>query len=432
MSPSARQGRTNAPVAAPPGLSLRPLEEERAALQHDAEVLALHNARLVHENLLLHSEHLAAEAKLVLGRQHMKLHMQSLTPGFSNMMQPQFQQSVQLNMAEFSGAQQQKLGQMYPGAWQPHGGQDAYDMSVELPVDRRSSIHSTGTARKSLSSQSTLSCADSVASYGLPSQTKAASKARHSSDLSTCFTHLSSTRSRANSSESSDSYESDSPKKSNSFRTCASSFSDSPISKNLVDACGTFFSGQQEMQTQKLSASKPTCARSDYCGRQEVESFTSRRQKTNECATTTAALLTTVMVRNIPNEYTRAMLLELIDCSGFAGSYDLVYLPMDFQKKVSLGYCFINFTDSEVALHFCHRFASVCEWKTYSNKVCEVAWSESTQGIDANIQRYRNCPVMHESVPDECKPLLFEDGVRIPFPAPTKWIRAPRQWLRRH
>lgn len=421
MSPSARHGRKNAPVAAPPGVFLRPLEQERAALQHDSEVLALQNARLVHENLLLHSEHLAAEAKLVLARQHMKLHMQSLTAGFSNTMQPQFQQSVQMNMAESSGAQRLKLGQMYPGAWQKHPGQDVYDTSLVLPVGGRSSIHSTGTERKSLSSQSTLSCADSVASYGLPSQTKAASKARHSSDLSTCFTHLSSTRTRANSSESSDSFESDSPKRINSFRTCASSFSDSPSRKNSFDTSGTVLSGQHDIKIQKILASKPTCARSVYCGRQEVE-----------CATTTAALLTTVMVRNLPNEYTRAMLLELIDSSGFAGSYDLVYLPMDFQKKVSLGYCFINFTDSEVAVHFRDHFASVCEWSTYSNKVCEVAWSDSTQGIDANIQRYRNCPVMHESVPDECKPLLFEDGVRIPFPAPTKWIRAPRQWLRRH
>ena len=45
----------------------------------------------------------------------------------------------------------------------------------------------------------------------------------------------------------------------------------------------------------------------------------------------------TVMLRNLPNNYSRAMLLELLDSEGFAGQYDFFYLPMDFKSRASLG-----------------------------------------------------------------------------------------------
>jgi hypothetical protein len=143
-------------------------------------------------------------------------------------------------------------------------------------------------------------------------------------------------------------------------------------------------------------------------------------------------LFTTVMVRNIPNNYTRSMFVDLINSEGYAGKYDLVYLPVDFKNNVALGYCFLNFMDSTVAEKFARDFSGFCKWETHSDKVCEVAWSDSLQGTDAHIERYRNSPVMHESVPEECKPMLLKDGTQIPFPLPTKRIRAPRQWPRRH
>merc|ERR1711971_1058543 len=137
------------------------------------------------------------------------------------------------------------------------------------------------------------------------------------------------------------------------------------------------------------------------------------------------------MVRNIPNNYTRTMLVDLINAEGFEGKYDLVYLPIDFKNRVGLGYSFINFLDSDMAMRFQQHFAGFCSWSAQSDKICEVTWSDALQGTEAHIERYRNSPVMHESVPDECKPMLLKDGERIPFPAPTKRIRAPRQWPRR-
>eukprot|EP00913_Durusdinium_trenchii_P034625 g32394.t1 len=65
---------------------------------------------------------------------------------------------------------------------------------------------------------------------------------------------------------------------------------------------------------------------------------------------------TTVMLRNLPNNYTREMFLEMLDSEGFRGSYDFVYLPCDFHRKANLGYAFVNMVDAWNCLGF------VCLW----------------------------------------------------------------------
>lgn len=135
---------------------------------------------------------------------------------------------------------------------------------------------------------------------------------------------------------------------------------------------------------------------------------------------------TTVMLRNMPNNYSRSMLLELLDAEGFAGQYDFLYLPMDFQSRASLGYAFINFSSSDAAASFWNTFDGYSNWAIPSRKVSGVSWSGPHQGLEAHIERYRNSPVMCESTPDEYKPILFDRGMRVPFPAPTRRIRAPR------
>eukprot|EP00440_Ansanella_granifera_P062682 gb/GFBE01067967.1/.p1 GENE.gb/GFBE01067967.1/~~gb/GFBE01067967.1/.p1 ORF type:complete len:397 (+),score=77.92 gb/GFBE01067967.1/:1-1191(+) len=135
---------------------------------------------------------------------------------------------------------------------------------------------------------------------------------------------------------------------------------------------------------------------------------------------------TTVMMRNIPSEYTGNMLLTLLDTNDFKSCYDLVYLPMDYHNKVGFGYAFINFVSAEEAERFREAFEGFKEWVVVSEKVCEVCWSSVLQGVDAHIERYRNSPVMHPTVPDAFKPMLFKNGDRVAFPAPTKTIRPPR------
>lgn len=135
---------------------------------------------------------------------------------------------------------------------------------------------------------------------------------------------------------------------------------------------------------------------------------------------------TTLMFRNLPNNYTRASLLDMLDEEGFNKFYSFVYLPTDFKNFAGFGYAFVNFATHEAAVKAKHHFQGYCKWSVPSQKVCEVVWSGPVQGLSAHTDRYRNSPVMHESVPDEYKPVVFVDGRRVRFPPPTRKIRAPR------
>jgi len=115
-----------------------------------------------------------------------------------------------------------------------------------------------------------------------------------------------------------------------------------------------------------------------------------------------------------------------MDGAGFRASYDLVYLPIDFATRSGLGYAFVNFATEEDASQFLLHFQGFSDWSTPSKKTCEVTLSNELQGFDAHVERYRNSPVMHESVPDDFKPAIFSVGERIEFPPPTKPIKQPR------
>mmetsp|Transcript_123453 Transcript_123453/g.308506 ORF Transcript_123453/g.308506 Transcript_123453/m.308506 type:complete len:339 (-) Transcript_123453:452-1468(-) len=135
---------------------------------------------------------------------------------------------------------------------------------------------------------------------------------------------------------------------------------------------------------------------------------------------------TTVLLRNVPTSLTRNMLLQTLHTSGFAGTFDMVYVPINFSTGEGLGYAFVNLVCPSVAPAFWRAFQGVSLWGLASDKVCSVSWSEPNQGLAVHIERYRNSPVMHPATPDEWKPALFSQGVRIKFPAPTKTIKAPK------
>jgi len=127
----------------------------------------------------------------------------------------------------------------------------------------------------------------------------------------------------------------------------------------------------------------------------------------------------TLMVRNIPNKYTPESLLQTF--APYQQWITFYYLPTDFKNKCNLGYAFVNFSDKEVA----SRFASELE----NSKLPQFEKSEKVlvvqparvQGVAANVKRFRNSSVMGV-LPEDCKPMLFENGVHKPFPTPGKKI----------
>lgn len=136
---------------------------------------------------------------------------------------------------------------------------------------------------------------------------------------------------------------------------------------------------------------------------------------------------TTVMLRNLPNKYTRSMLLDMLDAEGFTGKFSFVYLPIDFKTHAGLGYAFVDLTSPPEAQKLRQHFEGFSRWVLSSDKVCTVSWSHpEQQGHAAHVERYRNSPVMHDSVPEDWKPVLFVDGRRVPFPVSTRKIRPPR------
>lgn len=141
---------------------------------------------------------------------------------------------------------------------------------------------------------------------------------------------------------------------------------------------------------------------------------------------TVAGGRTSVMLRNIPEVYMRDQLAALLDSGGLARSYDFLYLPMNFRSGAPIGYAIVNFVSPGHAQHCFDIFQGFRDWGVPTAKVCEPTWSEGSQGLTEHVQRYRNCPLMHESVPDNYKPAIYSNGMRVPFPEPTKPIRKPR------
>lgn len=135
---------------------------------------------------------------------------------------------------------------------------------------------------------------------------------------------------------------------------------------------------------------------------------------------------TTVMLRDLPEAFSRSALLRLLDSQGFFGRFDFLYLPVDFKREKNLGYALINLVSPYEALRFTNHFEGFSNLGMATDKVCSVGWCSPQQGLEAHVERYRNSPVMHESVPSEWQPMLLSHGVPIPFPAPTQKIKAPK------
>ncbi|GAB2299084.1 Protein MEI2-like 2 [Dionaea muscipula] len=117
---------------------------------------------------------------------------------------------------------------------------------------------------------------------------------------------------------------------------------------------------------------------------------------------------TTLMIKNIPNKYTSKMLLAAIDESHM-GTYDFLYLPIDFKNKCNVGYAFINMLSPSHIIPFYEAFNGKKWEKFNSEKVASLAYAR-IQGRNALVAHFQNSSLMNED--KRCRPILFHsDGI---------------------
>jgi len=151
---------------------------------------------------------------------------------------------------------------------------------------------------------------------------------------------------------------------------------------------------------------------------------------------------TSVMLRNIPNKYTRQMLIDQLHRAGFRGDIDYLYLPTDFANRCNVGYCFVNLRSSLARQRFTNTFdgiaAQTCLPGFNSYKVCQVTKAK-WQGRDENIRRLKSGPELMAQLaahPEWLPLLLDEAGSQEPFlcdenVTTTRSQAAPRRQMRK-
>lgn len=95
----------------------------------------------------------------------------------------------------------------------------------------------------------------------------------------------------------------------------------------------------------------------------------------------------TVMMRNIPNNYSQERLRQILHQAGFQDTYDFFYLPIDGTRGHNRGYAFINFKEQYYVSQFRADFDGKQLPSFGSSKVLVVS-KASLQGYEANYAFY--------------------------------------------
>ena len=91
------------------------------------------------------------------------------------------------------------------------------------------------------------------------------------------------------------------------------------------------------------------------------------------------------MLRNIPNKYKLNDLVKEIDKS-FWGKYDYINLPIDYERKLNLGYAFINFVEPLHIILFYETYHNK-RWMLYkSDKKMDMTYADKQGKKDINCK----------------------------------------------
>lgn len=107
--------------------------------------------------------------------------------------------------------------------------------------------------------------------------------------------------------------------------------------------------------------------------------------------------ITTLMIRNVPNQYSRDDFVGELERFGLAGSFDFVYLPVDQYRRWNVGYAFVNFVSSEDASMASQRLTDHPFRHSWKGKLAKVS-SAHLQGLRANLEHYCRTTVINAPV----------------------------------
>mmetsp|Transcript_58934 Transcript_58934/g.140674 ORF Transcript_58934/g.140674 Transcript_58934/m.140674 type:complete len:376 (-) Transcript_58934:135-1262(-) len=120
---------------------------------------------------------------------------------------------------------------------------------------------------------------------------------------------------------------------------------------------------------------------------------------------------TTLMIRNIPSEYTQDELVEEVsDMVGSSEVFDFFYLPWDGQANANVGYAFVNFLDPLMAKKAMGIFNNYRFRVHPSRKLGRTAYAH-IQGLHNNLHHLRNRAVVQTN--RECTPIIMYGGRKI-------------------
>jgi len=134
---------------------------------------------------------------------------------------------------------------------------------------------------------------------------------------------------------------------------------------------------------------------------------------------------TTLKLLNLPASMSRDDVVNLLSQQGFQAGlhFDFLYAQGGLERKADVAQALINLRTPALAETMLQQLQGFQDWPC--GNVIEVLWN-TVQGLSRLIERFRNSRVMHKSVAELCKPVLFSHrGDLVDFPKPTQRIRHP-------
>lgn len=125
---------------------------------------------------------------------------------------------------------------------------------------------------------------------------------------------------------------------------------------------------------------------------------------------------TALILKHLPGELLQADLVEVVDKLGFAGCYNLVFLPIDLRSELPAGWAAISATSASARDEMAVALDGFCAWGL-SSLPCTVELG--TQSLATMVREYREHPCNSEELPADVRPMLFRAGWPAPFPAAT-------------